>query len=61
EAVNQRNKLINELLNSSDCISICQAVVSIPGVLNHGIPVSLYSKAKKFDKNHNGYACEPTE
>ena len=61
EAVNQRNKLINELLNSSDCISIRQAVVSIPGVLNHGIPVSLYSKAKKFDKNHNGYACEPTE
>ncbi|MBD2341825.1 hypothetical protein H6G64_33365 [Calothrix sp. FACHB-156] len=61
EAVNQRNRLINELLDSSDCTSIRQVVSSTPGISNHGIPVSLYSKAKKFDENNNGYACEPGE
>ncbi|MEH2438546.1 MAG: hypothetical protein V7K25_30850 [Nostoc sp.] len=61
EAVSQRNKLINELLNSSDCTSIRQVLVSTPGILNHGIPIKLYSKARKFDKNNNGYACEPGE
>ncbi|MFO5492819.1 MAG: hypothetical protein ACLBM6_09815 [Cuspidothrix sp.] len=61
EAVNQRNKLINELLNLSNCSSIRETIVSNSSLLNHGIPISLYSKAKKFDKNNNGYACEPDE